>query len=119
MGVTFHHEEDDVRILKIVGILRKPEFDAVSRAEARQWGPQARLRLLVLGEDFAGWEQSEEWGDLSFFTEYGDRIEKIAIVADPKWETDMLMFAAAGLRRAPVKFFPWSQVASARAWLKE
>jgi hypothetical protein len=41
MGVTFHQEEDDVRVLKIVGILRKPEFDAVSRAEARQWGPQA------------------------------------------------------------------------------
>jgi hypothetical protein len=119
MGLSFQPEEDDVKVLRIAGILKKPEFDAVSRAEARQWGPHARVRLLVLAEGFEDWEQSEDWGDLSFFMEYGDRIVKIAIVADPKWETDMLMFAAAGLRRAPVRFFPSLQVAAAREWLRE
>jgi hypothetical protein len=119
MGISFQPEDDNVKALRIVGALKKPELDAVGRLEAAQWGPHARVRLLVLAEAFEGWEPSEEWGDLSFFMEYGDQIEKIAIVADPKWETDMLMFAAAGLRRAPVKFFPAPRVASAREWLRE
>jgi hypothetical protein len=119
MSVTLQREEDEVRALQIAGILKQSEFDAVIRADAKEWGSQTRVRLLVRAEAFEGWEQSEKWGDLSFFMEYGNRIERIAIVADPKWETDMLVFAAAGLRRAPVKFFPPSQIASARAWLKE
>jgi hypothetical protein len=50
---------------------------------------------------------------------YGDRIDKIAIVADSKWKDDLLMFAAAGFRRAPVKFFTSQQSPAARAWLSE
>ena len=68
------------------------------------------MKLLVLAEGFQGWERNEDWGDLSFFMKYGDQIDKIAIVADPKWETELLIFAAAGFRRAPVKFFPSRQI---------
>jgi hypothetical protein len=52
-----------------------------------------------------------------FFEAHGDQIDEIAIVADPKWETNLLMFVGSGFRRAPVKFFPESQLALARAWL--
>ena len=41
--------------------------------------------------------------------------DKIAIVADHQLETDLLMFAGAGFRRAPVKFFSANQLALARA----
>ncbi|OPY65815.1 MAG: hypothetical protein A4E62_02599 [Syntrophorhabdus sp. PtaU1.Bin002] len=119
MGVILQQEEDNVRVLRVEGILRKSEFDAVIKPEAEQWGPQTRVRLLVLAEGFQGWERSEEWGDISFILQYGDRIDRIAIVADQKWETELLIFAAAGLRRAPVKFFPLRQIGSARAWLRE
>jgi hypothetical protein len=54
---------------------------------------------------------------MNFFETHGDRINKIAIVADPLWETDLLMFAGAGFRRSPVKFFPAGRVIQARAWL--
>jgi hypothetical protein len=117
MSVTLEREDDNVRVLRIGGILRKSEFDAVIRAEAKQWSPKTRVRVLVIAEGFQGWERSEEWGDVSFLFDYGDQIDRIAVVADPRWETEMLIFAAAGLRRAPVKFFPSTQVASARAWL--
>lgn len=119
MDVLLRQEADNVRVLWIAGVLKKAEFDAAVKPEVEQWGPQTHVRVLVLAEDFQGWEQNEEWGDVSFFFEYGDRIDKIAIVADPKWETEMLLFAGAGLRRAPVKFFPSGQTASARAWLRE
>jgi hypothetical protein len=119
MGVAVEKEEGNVRTLRIAGMLKKSEFDAVITAEAREWKPETRVRLLVLAEGFQGWEGSEEWGDLSFFLKYGDQIDKIAIAGDPKWETELMIFAAAGFRRAPVKFFPTGQTASARAWLVE
>ena len=119
MGITLQQEEGNVRVLRVAGMLKKSEFDSVILAEAQHWGPEARVKVLVLAEGFQGWEQNEEWGDLSFFLKYGDRIDKIAIVADPKWEDDLMMFAASGFRRAPVKFFPTGQVMSARAWLVE
>jgi hypothetical protein len=55
---------------------------------------------------------------MTFFDEYGDQIDKIAIVADPKWKEKLMMFAGAGLRPAAVKFFPAKELAQARAWLR-
>jgi hypothetical protein len=119
MSVTIQQGEGNVRVLRIEGVLRKPEFDAAIQAEALRWDPKAQVRVLVLAGGFEGWEGSEEWGDVSFFIEHGDRIEKIAIVADRKWETDLTLFAGAGFRRAPVEFFTPDQAAKARTWLTE
>ena len=119
MAVTIQKEEGNIRVMRVAGMLKKSEFDAVTRAEAEQWRPETRVRLLVLAEGFQGWVGSEEWGDLSFFLKYGDQVDKIAIVADPKWKDDLMMFAAAGFRRAPVKFFPSGKADQARAWLTE
>ena len=73
--------------------------------------------MLVIPEDFKGWERGADWGDLTFLDTHDDQIDKIAIVADPQWETEILTFAGAGFRRASVKFFPMSQLTLARAWL--
>jgi len=71
----------------------------------------------VILENFKGWERGADWGDTTFFETHGDRIDKIAVVADPKWEVEALAFAGTGFRRAPVEFFPADQLTSARVWL--
>ena len=83
-------------------------------AEIARIGP---VRLLFLLQGFGGWEQGTEWNDLSFYVKHGDRIERIAIVGDERWQSEAMMFAAAGLRKAPVEFFPASDLERARAWL--
>jgi hypothetical protein len=50
---------------------------------------------------------------------HGGQIAKIALVGDRRWETSALAFAGAGVRRAPVKFFPLDQLAQARVWLAQ
>ena len=117
MGVTVEQEEGNLRVLRITGLLRKSELDAVQAVEARQWRPATRVKALVIVEDFKGWERGANWGDMTFFETHGDQIDKIAIGADPKWEIEILAFTGAGFRRAPVKFFPVSQLALVRAWL--
>src|SRR5207249_12321006 len=67
----------------------------------------SKPRLLVILENFEGWERGADWGnDLDFLFLHSGKISKIAIVAESRWETLALAFAGAGVRRAPVKFFP-------------
>jgi hypothetical protein len=117
MGVTVQQESGNVWTLRITGALRKAELDTVQASAAKLLGAAAKAKVLIVAEEFSGWERGADWGDMTFFLEHGDQIEKIAIVADQKWEAQFLMFAGAGFRRAPVKFFPENQLAEARAWL--
>jgi hypothetical protein len=117
MGVTIKQEEGNLTVLRITGLLRKSGWDSALATEAEQWGPETRVKVLVIAENFRGWERGANWGDMDFFVEHDYQIEKIAIVADPKWELQTLMFAGSGIRRGQVKFFSPSQLAQARTWL--
>ena len=118
MGATIEQDASGVWEVRITGALRKEELDAVQAVGVRGMGPGNDARVLVTVErDFVGWVGGEVWSDMTFFVKHGDQIAKIAIVGDPKWETRMLMFTAAGLRRAPVKYFTRDRLDEAYAWL--
>ena len=118
MGATIQQDKSGIWVVRISGALRKEELDAVQAAGVRGMGPHGDAYLMVMVEnDFLGWVGDEVWNDMTFFVKHGDRIAKIAIVGDPKWETRMLMFTGAGFRRAPVKYFGENQISEARAWL--
>ncbi len=118
MGATIQRDSSGLWVVRVFGALRKEELDAVQAAGLEGMGPDESARVLIrVEEDFCGWVGTEVWNDMTFFVQHGDRIEKIAIVGDPKWETRMLMFTGAGFRRAPVRYFAQGQLAEARAWL--
>ena len=117
MGVTIQQEEGNLWVVRITGLLKKSEMDAALAAEARKWGPGARIKALIIVEDFEGFERGADWGDITFLVKHDHQIDKLAIVADRKWESDMLTFAGAGFRQGQVRFFPQNQLAQARAWL--
>ncbi|BCS52891.1 STAS/SEC14 domain-containing protein [Geobacter sp. SVR] len=118
MGATVRQESSGILVVNISGGLLKEEMDGIQAAAMKRFGPQENARVLVVIEsDFRGWVGDEAWNDMSFFIEHGDKIAKIAIVGDPKWETRMLMFAGAGFRRAPVKYFASGRLNEAYAWL--
>jgi len=71
----------------------------------------------VVLQGFEGWESNPRWDDLTFFISHGDAIAKIALVGDERWRDEALMFAAADIRKAPVKFFAPAALDEARAWL--
>jgi hypothetical protein len=120
MGATLERDNQGIWVVRISDALRKEEMDAVQAAGIAALGPHDEVRLLVMvAEDFRGWVGGEVWNDMSFFVEHGDRIVKIAIVGDPKWESRMLMFTCAGFRRAPVKYYSRERRAEAYDWLNE
>jgi hypothetical protein len=119
MSVQIQYQPDDTCVLRISGILKRSEFAAEQSALARDIDIGSKPRLLVILENFEGWERGADWGDLDFHISHGGKISKIAIVAEPRWETLALAFAGAGVRRAPVKFFLPNELDQAQSWLAE
>src|SRR4051812_44366611 len=117
MPVQMNQEPNDIFVLSISGTLKQSEFGAEQKALADSIDAGAKPRVLVIGDNFEGWERGTDWNDLDFMISHGGKIEKIAVVAEPRWEAHALAFAGAGLRHAPVKFFPSGETDQARAWL--
>jgi hypothetical protein len=119
MPLTIEYDPNDIYLLRISGILERDEFAAAQDELAGKIDAGAKPRLLVIGENFEGWERGADWNDLDFLLSHSGEIAKIALVTDPRWEVQALAFAGAGVRRAPVKFFRPNELEQARAWLAE
>jgi len=117
--LTVAHEGDDIYRLDLGGVLRKADFDRSSAAIAREIDRAGPVKLLVVLDRFEGWDTRDDWSDLTFYATYGDKIARLAIVGDERWRTEMLMFAVADLRTAPVEYFAGAAIAQARAWLAQ
>jgi len=117
MPIAMHHEGANVFRLQMSGTLRKADLDRCQDALIGEMDRLGPLRLLFVLQGFEGWEPKDDWSDLSFYVNHGDRIERIALVGDERWRAETLMFAVADLRKAPVEFFPAHAVEDARAWI--
>ena len=117
MPIEIEYEPNDIYVLRISGTLKQREIAAEQADIARRIDSGSKPRVLVIGEKFEGWERGADWNDLDFMISHGGEIAKIAIVAEPRWEVQALAFAGAGVRRAPVRFFPPDELSVARAWL--
>ena len=108
---------DRLLVLRVGGKLKKSELDAVQSEFVKEIAGAGTVKLLVLLEDFTGWERSEAWGDTDFFFGHRNDFEKIAVVGKLRWEAEVMAFTGAGLRKGPVKFFQETGETEARAWL--
>lgn len=117
MSAKIEAEGDNLYVLHVSGILKRNEFDAGQSTVGREIETGARPRLLVVLQDFEGWERDADWNDIDFMLTRGAGIAKIAIVGQASWKPGALAFAGAGFRSAPVKFFLPEQIAEARSWL--
>ena len=117
MSITLRHDSNDVYRVDIAGTLHRSDFvkcEAELKSELQRVGA---VKLLCVLDGFEGWEPSADWTNLGFYVKHGDDIKRIAIVGDERWRSEMMMFAAADLRKAPVEFFPANGLALAREWL--
>jgi hypothetical protein len=109
--------------VKLSGLLTQKELSAVQAetrhviATARILSTNCRIRVLVLAEDFAGWEKGGQWTDFAFQEDHDDDIERMAIVGEEQWRDLTLLFTSKGLRPFPIEYFIPEQLAEARAWL--
>ena len=121
MPAVIHRERDNIYRLDVSGILSKADMDRSQNVllAAMEHAGVGKVRLLVVLDDFQGWDSKSNWSDLSFYVRHGDRLERIAIVGDARWRDHALMFAAADLRRGPVEFFDAASLDAAMKWLSK
>jgi SpoIIAA-like len=103
--------------IKIRGMLKKADYDRIILIAKEAIGREGKVRALAILDGFEGWERHSDWGDVSFMTEQGQHIEKMAIVGDEKWRDDAFAFTAKGFRATAIEFFPPSRTNEARIWL--
>ena len=119
MSAEFTNYTDGILSARISGKLTHAELVALQHAASDLIKLEGKVRLLVMVEDFQGWERGGDWGDLSFQSEHDAHIEKMAIVGDRKWQDLALLFASKGLRKFPIEYYESGELAKARAWLAE
>lgn len=117
MPVTMQREHDDIYRLEIRRLLRQTDLVRAEEALAAEITRIGPVKLLVVLNEFEGWERQGHWDHATFYVKHGDDIARIAIVGPGRWRDEMLMFSAAGLRKGPVEFFQEDATAEALAWL--
>ena len=118
MSMTFTKESDDLFVISVQGVFTFEDLKEIQEKASAQIDSSGKVKLLVLAEQFSGWGKEGDWGDLTFMYEYDSNIEKIAVVAEGKWQDEILMFVGAGRRQAAVEFFLPDKTEDARAWLQ-
>lgn len=106
----------EVLTARITGTLAQSELAALHQAAAdviRQYG---HVRMLIISQDFQGWQKGDDWDDLSFM-ENDPFIRKMAIVGDEEWEEPALLFAGQTMRKFPIEYFQSGDLDRAKAWL--
>lgn len=111
--------EEGLITVKISGLLKREELARAENAAIEAMGSARNIKFLVLVENFQGWDSKSEWGDVSFQWQYDEKIEKVAIVGEAKWQDLTEAFVGKGLRSVDIRYFKPSETAIARTWIKQ
>lgn len=101
------------------GAMEAADQEAI-HAEARAlMDRRGTINFLVILQNFRGFARGVDWGNLAFYSEFGDRIARMAIVGESRWEADALMFTGKGARATEIEYFPLTELAKAQRWLSD
>lgn len=118
MAYEIIHIDDALISVRIRGLMRLADMQAMQALAQDLIGQGKKPRYLIVAEDFQGWDKRDDWNDISFLLEHGNDIEKMAIVGDERWKDDIFLFTGKGLRKTEIEFFPASALQEAKAWLR-
>ena len=115
---TLLKEPGGIYALRILGVLSKSTNDQIQAVAKRDIDAGATdLKVLIVLENFRGWKKGDDWSDIGFFAQYEANFSRLAVVGEPRWEAETLLFLGAKRRTGEVRYFETTQEAAARAWL--
>lgn len=104
--------------VRIQGVMTLADHQAMQEVAKKLITQGLKPRVLVTTVDFQGWGKGADWSNVSFLSDFGDDIVRMAIVGDVKWKDQVFMFVAKGLRKTAVEYFPTGAAAQAEAWVR-
>ncbi len=118
MSVTITNVADGIITVKISGKLTQHDLSAAEEKAGEILRTQ-RMRILIVAENFEGWDNAGDWGDGNFLRTHDMQMERLAIVGEERWKGMTYMFVGKGFRKCPIEYFKSEDLAKAQAWLME
>lgn len=101
---------------KLSGKLHDEDYQRFVPLVDAELAKEGRLNLLVLFQDFHGWDAHALWDDIKFAATHYNKIQRIALVGDRTWEKWMAAVCKP-FTNAQVRYFDVSELEAAKAWL--
>jgi len=118
MSIEWKIENNNLVVFHVSGQLGKDEYEVIHTELEAIIKKIGQIKILVLLNDFQGWEAVKGWEDTS--TEGIDPyISKMAIVGEEKWRDLATVFTLKGLRPVPIEYYSTDQHEAAIQWLNE
>lgn len=117
--ISIEHDRDNFLVCRVSGWLTKEDYDAaVPELENALKLARQPLRLMIILEDFRGWDLAALWEDLKFDVAHGDDFGRVAVIGESsfqEWATRL----SKPFFGSEMRFYDVSDRARARAWLSE
>lgn len=117
MAVFIHTLNERTIAATFSGLLTQADRDAFEAAAREMIAQVGQINALFLLKDFAGLSDRVDWGRIEFYADHADDIVKMAIVGDPKWESQASLFTGRGARKTQIRFFPLHEFGAAQQWV--
>lgn len=119
MAFSLIESSGDFLHVQVSGVMTLNDQAALQNAAHALIDRGKKPRLLAVLDGFEGWEKNQDWGDVTFLSEHGDDIARMAIVGEERWRDDALMFVAQGLRATEIEYFKPADIERARGWVSQ
>lgn len=108
----------NVAEFRVTGQVKQDSMEKAHQVCEQMIRQNGKVSILILTEDFSGWEEGKEWENTEFSDKNDAFIDKIALVGKEEWRDSALIFTLKGLRPVPIEYFEPHQEAEARTWLE-
>ena len=104
--------------LRAVGKLKHEDYEVINPMidSALEGVKDPKIRALIDGSEFEGWELRAAWDDFKMGLKHGSQFEKIAIFGDSKWQ-EMAAKVGSWFVSGEVRYF--EECDDALDWLNE
>lgn len=119
MGSVGAEISNGLIVLRVSGKLSYPEYTEAQQTVAKLLEDRTDARILIRAQDFAGWEDEGDWGDLWFQQKSDPKIGRMAVVCEDRWTDKLTLFTGQGYRPFPVKFFSPEEEEDAQTWVRQ
>jgi hypothetical protein len=116
-GIEVNAENDGkFLVVRLTGKLHKSDYQHFVPPVEQAVQKHGKVRIIVVMQNFHGWDAGALWEDIKFDVKHFNHIEKLAVVGEKTWEKWMVAFCKP-FTTATIKYFSIERQADARAWV--
>jgi hypothetical protein len=113
-----YREDNGLVEITVDGKVSRQDFDDVAARLEAHIARNGKVRVLEQVKSFGGIEPAAFWADLRFSLRHLADFSRCAVVSDKRW-IETLATGINKLVACEIRHFAPSQLAAARAWLRE